>query len=67
MNIYARNLEIFVNLENSGSLTRTAKQMFMTQPAVSTAIKNLENYYWATLLQRGSHRMDLTGAGSERI
>jgi len=63
MNIYARNLEIFVNLVKSRSFTKTAEQMFMTQPAVSTAIKNLENYYGATLLQRGSHRMDLTVAG----
>lgn len=37
-----RNLEIFIKVAESGSITRTAKAMYITQPAVSNAISKLE-------------------------
>lgn len=40
--IMNRNLEIFIKIAESGSITRTAKAMYITQPAVSNAISKLE-------------------------
>lgn len=40
--IMNRNLEIFIKVAESGSITRTAKAMYITQPAVSNAISKLE-------------------------
>ena len=37
-----RNLEIFLRVAESGSITRTANAMYITQPAVSNAISKLE-------------------------
>lgn len=40
--IMNRNLEIFIKVAELGSITRTAKTMYITQPAVSNAISKLE-------------------------
>lgn len=40
--IMNRNIEIFIKVAESGSITRTAKAMYITQPAVSNAISKLE-------------------------
>ena len=40
--IMNRSLEIFIKVAESGSITRTAKAMYITQPAVSNAISKLE-------------------------
>ena len=37
-----RNLEIFIKVAECGSITRTAKMLYITQPAVSNAISKLE-------------------------
>ena len=40
--IMNRNLEIFIKVAECGSITRTAKMLYITQPAVSNAISKLE-------------------------
>jgi len=46
-----------------GSFTRAAETLFMTQPAVTFQIKQLEEQYNTRLLDRGHGRVTLTPAG----
>ena len=39
-----RHLEIFVQVYREQSITRAAEKLYMTQPAVSVAIRELENH-----------------------
>jgi len=46
-----------------GSMSRAAEAMYITQPAVSTAIRNLEKQLSARLFVRKAHGMELTPEG----
>ena len=43
MNITIRQINIFVEVAKNLSITKAAKAMFLTQPAVSMQIKQLED------------------------
>ena len=58
-----RNLEIFIEVCDSGSMTVAAGNMGMTQPAVSAAVKELEMQYEAKLFERRGRTIELTEAG----
>lgn len=58
-----RHLMIFLAVYRSGSITRAAEQLFMTQPAVSRAIQELEKYYGVPLFERIHQRLSVTEAG----
>ena len=59
-----RHLKIFVSLyENNFNPTKTAASMHMTQPAVSLAVKELEQYYGVALFDRIGNRLKITPAG----
>lgn len=59
-----RHLKIFVSLyENNFNTTKTAARMHMTQPAVSLAVKELEQYYGVALFDRIGNRLKITPAG----
>ena len=58
-----RNLEIFIEVCDSGSMTVAAGNMGMTQPAVSAAVKELETQYDAKLFERRGRTIELTEAG----
>ena len=60
-----RHLEIFAAVYESGSMTRAAGTLFMTQPAVSQAIRELEEYYETQLFERTSRGLVPTAAGDE--
>ncbi|MBV7316783.1 LysR family transcriptional regulator [Shewanella sp. NIFS-20-20] len=55
----------FKTLVELGSFTRTAEQLFMTQPGVSQHIKKLEQACGYALLQRHRKRFELTDAGKK--
>lgn len=60
------NLEwyrIFYHTAKSGSATRAAETLFITQPSVSYAIKQLENSLGIKLFHRLSRGVELTGEG----
>ncbi|WP_075877373.1 LysR family transcriptional regulator [Merdibacter massiliensis] len=60
-----RHLKIFIALiENNFNTSKTAEKLLMTQPAVSIAIKELEQYYGITLFDRINHRLKITEAGN---
>ena len=59
-----RHLEIFLAVCASMSMTKAAEKLNMSQPAVSKAIAELEDFYHARLFDRISRRLYLTDAGA---
>lgn len=62
--ITPRQLEVFVTLANLGQVTRTAKALSRTQPAVSMALKELESRL-GPLFDRDKGRLTLNAHGRE--
>ncbi|MDD3653632.1 MAG: selenium metabolism-associated LysR family transcriptional regulator [Desulfotomaculaceae bacterium] len=58
-----KQLEAFVWVAELQSFTKAARQLFMSQPAVSFQIKALEEELEVTLFNRGDKKMILTEAG----
>jgi DNA-binding transcriptional LysR family regulator len=59
-----RHLKIFLSVyENQCNTTRAAEDLHMTQPAVSLAIRELEQYYGVILFDRIGRRLKITQAG----
>ena len=59
-----RHLKIFKTVCEEGSVTKAAQKLFMTQPAVSHAIKELETEKGFPLFDRISGRLYLTDVGA---
>jgi len=58
-----RQLELFTKVAENRSVTKTAKQFYMSQPAVSQAITELEDKLQLRLFERINHKMLITSAG----
>ncbi|MCF0114394.1 MAG: LysR family transcriptional regulator [Erysipelotrichaceae bacterium] len=59
-----RHIRIFLGLINAEcNTTHAAEQLHMTQPAVSLAIRELEEYYGVKLFDRIGRRLSITEAG----
>ena len=58
-----RRLHVFHAVAKQMSFTKAAEVLFMTQPAVTFQIKQLEEYYNARLFERGHGKISLTPAG----
>ena len=58
-----RHMKIFVAVCEENSITKAAERLHMAQPAVSIAVKELENYYEVKLFDRISKRLYLTDIG----
>lgn len=56
-------LEALAAVARSGSISQAAADLFVTQPALSARIQNLERELGAQLLVRGRHGARLTDAG----
>ncbi|MDT8716962.1 LysR family transcriptional regulator [Clostridium sp. 19966] len=52
MNININNLKIFISVADEKSITETANNLYISQPAVSKAIKNLEDELSVKLFKR---------------
>lgn len=63
MNLKFRQLEAFRAVINSGSTQRAAKQLFVTQPAISRLIKDLETELGFALFDRSQGKLALTTQG----
>lgn len=64
------NLElykVFYTVAKCGSLTRAAEELFISQPAVSQAIKQLETQLGMPLFNRLHKGMELTAQGGELV
>ena len=58
-----RLLTIFITVCDTLNMTEAARQLFMTQPAVSAAIKALEEDLGVVLFERLNRRLHLTPSG----
>ena len=65
MNI--RHLKIFVTVVETNSMNKAAKQLFIAQPTVSQAIKELEEYYGVTLFERLNQKLFITESGKKLL
>jgi DNA-binding transcriptional LysR family regulator len=65
MNYSIHQLQLFVKLTETCSITRTAEEMFMTQPAVSIQLKNLQNQFHFPLYEIIGKKVYITDLGWE--
>ena len=56
-------LKVFYTVANRLSFTKASNELFITQPAVSKHIQELEEYYKIKLFSRNSSKITLTVAG----
>src|SRR5439155_962821 len=59
-----RRLQVFHAVAKHLSFTKAADALFMTQPAVTFQVKQLEEYYNTRLFDRAQGRITLTPAGA---
>lgn len=60
-----RHMKIFLEVFRLKNITKASKELHMTQPAVSRAIKELENYYGVRLFERIGHTLYVTENGTQ--
>lgn len=58
-----RHMKIFVAVCEENSITKAAEKLHIAQPAVSIAVKEIEEYYDVRLFDRISRRLYLTDIG----
>ncbi len=63
----SRQLQAFVILSRTGSFTQTARELFLTQSAVSHSMKALETDVGCRLLDRLGKKVMLTQAGEQLL
>lgn len=64
------NLElyrVFYTVAKCGSLTKAAEELYISQPAVSQSIKQLENQLGMSLFNRTHRGMELSAQGGQQI
>ena len=61
MNI--RHLKIFITVADCGKMSEAAEKLFISQPSVSQAIKEIEDYYGVKLFERLSKKLYITKSG----
>ena len=62
-----RHLQIFIAVAQTENMTKAAKQMYLSQPTVSQAIRELEEHYDVLLFDRLSRRLYITEAGKNLL
>lgn len=60
-----RHMKIFLEVYSQESITKAADSLYISQPAVSAVIKELEDHYGRRLFDRISNRLYLTGPGQD--
>jgi len=61
--LITETLEIFKKVAEVKSFSKAAEDLFLSQPAVSSHIRNLENEFGTKLIYRSSKHVELTPAG----
>lgn len=67
MNIHPRHLRMFLALAESLNFSKTAEQLFMTQPSLSKAIRDLEAALGLPLFERTTRSVHLTPGGQRLV
>ena len=65
LNITIRQMKVFREVARQQSFTRASKALFLTQPAVSMQIKQLEEVVGMPLFEKQGRQISLTDAGEE--
>lgn len=60
-----RHLKIFIEVVKSGSMSAAASKIYISQPTVSQAIRELEEHYGVLLFERLNKRLHITDAGKK--
>ncbi|WP_350022219.1 LysR family transcriptional regulator [Turicibacter sanguinis] len=58
-----RHLRIFIMVASLKNMSAAAEKLFITQPSISQAIKEIEHYYGVKLFERLSKKLYLTESG----
>ena len=58
-----RHLQIYLAVYEAENITKAAQSLHMTQPAVTRAIQEIENYYGIRLFDRINRRLSITESG----
>lgn len=58
-----KQLETFISVAKTGSFTKTAEKLFLSQPSVSGHIGKLEQELGVVLFRRSNRKIELTPAG----
>jgi DNA-binding transcriptional LysR family regulator len=58
-----RHLKVFIEVVKSGSMSAAASKLYISQPTVSQAIRELEEHYGVLLFERLNRRLHITDAG----
>ena len=65
MNVDFELYKIFYTVANTKNITKAAKELCISQPAISKSIKNLENQIGGKLFIRTKRGVSLTDEGRE--
>ncbi|MEY4629282.1 MAG: hypothetical protein RLZZ595_1608 [Bacteroidota bacterium] len=65
MNYTLRQLEIFLKVVETQSITKTAESLHLTQPAVSIQLKNFQEQFYIPLIEIINKRVYITEFGHE--
>lgn len=60
-----RHLRIFIEVARTGKMSLAAQRLFISQPTVSQAIRELEDHYGQKLFERLSKKLYITSFGKE--
>ena len=60
-----KQLQYIVTVAEEGNITSAAKKLFIAQPSLTSAIRELENEYGITLFMRSNKGIKLTSEGEE--
>ena len=66
-NATLRQLTIFETVARRLSFSRAAEELYLTQPAVSTQVKQLEEHAGLPLFEQLGKKIYLTSAGQEML
>ena len=58
-----RHLKIFLTVAETGKMSMAAEQLYITQPSVSQAVRELEDHYQVLLFERLSKKLYITEDG----
>ncbi|HOA97760.1 LysR family transcriptional regulator [Acetivibrio saccincola] len=62
-----RHLRIFIEVVDSGKMSAAAEKLFISQPTVSQAIRELEEHYGGLLFERLSKKLYITKKGQKLL
>lgn len=58
-----RHLKVFIAVAETGTMSAAAEKLYLSQPSVSQAIRELESHYQVLLFERLSKKLFITEAG----